>query len=295
LILLRMSERFRGREPIRSSTRTRFPTLWRPSTFPMNTWRHSAVFEERREPHLRMSTISGRTRASITMPIMRLQRSFTRASSTCLMRGANGAARSCVQRRYGGDATAALSPIILSPAGKPFFTLWGRVACSLPALLRALSFNPAGRSSIPPPIDRAHEWQLSPLIMSSSSGPICSFQATIPLPERQFVPRITVHLAGPKSVASKLPAIVAVIAESEHVQGLQLHRLRPRLEACRPCSSGLHSGGVYRDQFASPRPEIQRPYAQRVAGGIRHIHRLRYLGDPLHRDARVHTGNPKWL
>jgi hypothetical protein len=56
---------------------------------------------------------------------------------------------------YGGDVTAASSPIILSPVGRLFSTLWGTVAWSLPTLLRALSFNPAGRSSIPLRIDRA--------------------------------------------------------------------------------------------------------------------------------------------
>jgi len=35
-------------EPIRSSTRIRFPTLWWPSTSPMSTWQHSAVFAGRR-------------------------------------------------------------------------------------------------------------------------------------------------------------------------------------------------------------------------------------------------------
>ena len=47
---------------------------------------------------------------------------------------------------------------ILSPGGNPFSTLWDGAAWSLPALLRALSFNPVGQSPIPPRIDRTHEW-----------------------------------------------------------------------------------------------------------------------------------------
>ena len=78
---------FRGREPIRSSTRIRFPTLWWPSTSPMSTWQHSAVFAGRRKPYLRMSTVSGRTRAFITMPTMRSRRSFMLASSSWLDEG----------------------------------------------------------------------------------------------------------------------------------------------------------------------------------------------------------------
>ncbi|WHZ21186.1 MAG: hypothetical protein OJF47_000298 [Nitrospira sp.] len=90
-------------------------------------------FAKKQKLYLGMSTVSGRMRVSIPMPIMRVSHDFTWAASISSSRGIHGAARSCVRKLYDGGVIGGLSSIILS-RGETCYPHYGRAALSLPAL-----------------------------------------------------------------------------------------------------------------------------------------------------------------